>query len=133
MKYSNYIGVVAALALIACCFVPWVYIAPIKTTITGVSAENTNFGRPGILHIFFAAISIALFLLPRVWAKRANLFVATFNLAWSVRNFLIITHCELGECPEKKMGIYALLILSFLLEIMALLPKIELKEDISVD
>jgi hypothetical protein len=56
------------------------------------------------------------------------LFVATFNVAWSVRNFLLVSHCEMGDCPVKKVGIYAVMFFSFVMLVMALLPKVELKE-----
>jgi len=108
---------------------PWVYIGYIKTTITGLSAPHTNFGRPGMMHILLAAFSIILFFIKEVWAVRTNLFIVTFNFAWSIRNFLLITQCELGECPEKKLGIYAILLLSFIILIMGLLPKITLKNE----
>lgn len=128
MKYSNYIGVAAALALIAFCFAPWVYIGYIKTIITGFNTGNTNFGRPGAMHIMLAVFSIILFLVPKVWAARANLFVVAFNFAWSLRNFLLITQCEYGECPEKRFGIYAVVLLSFIILLMGFLPKVTLKD-----
>src|SRR4051812_41735753 len=114
MKYTNYIGAILSIALIAFCFAPWVYIESIQTTITGVNTGVTNYGRPGIIHIFLSVLSIILFLVPRVWAKRANIFVTAFNFAWSIRNFLLVTQCQMGECPEKKPGIYAVFILSFI-------------------
>lgn len=122
MKYSNYIGVIAAAAIVTVCFMPWVYIPSIKTTITGMSADKTNFGRPGLMNIILGITAVVLFIIPRIWAKRINLFIGIFNLAWSVRNFLLITQCELGECPEKKSGIYLLLLLSAVLLLMTFLP-----------
>lgn len=129
MKYTNYLGAMAAVALIVCCFVPWVYIESINTTITGLQAQKTNFGRPGALHIVFAVLAIIFYLVPKVWAKRANLFATTFNFAWAIRNFLLITQCELGECPQKKSGIYAIVFFAFIMLMMAMLPKVKLKED----
>lgn len=130
MKYSSHIGFLATVALIAVCFAPWVYIQSINTTITGVSAEHTNFGRPGLLHIFFSGIALVMFLVNKIWAKSVNIFICSLNVAWAIRNFLSITHCELGECPVKKAGIYALLAISLVMLIMATLPKIKLpKED----
>lgn len=128
MKYSNYIGVIASIVLIGCCFVPWVYIDSIKTTITGLRAEHTGFGKPGLLHIIFSIISIILFLIPAIWTKRTNLFIGAFNFAWSIRNFLLMTHCELGECPHKLLGIYAIIPAAALLLVMTLLPDIKLKD-----
>ena len=128
MKYSNYIGVIAAVALIAFCFMPWVYIESIKTTLTGLETGRTNFGRPGLIHIVLAGLSIIFFLTPKAWAKRANLFVVSLNFAWSIRNFFFITQCELGECPQKKAGIYAVIFLSLLIFLMGLLPKMTIKD-----
>lgn len=127
MKYSNYIGVAAALALIATCFLPWVYISSIHATITGLDSRLTNYGKPGIIHIVLCVFSIILFLTPKVWAKRTNVIVSSLNFVWAIRNFLVITLCQMGECPEKKPGIYAVIILSFLIMIMAMLPKMEVR------
>lgn len=131
MKYSNYIGVLVALALIASCYVPWVYIESINTTVTGLKAEHTNFGRPGLIHVFMSAIAILLFIIHKIWAKRLNVFIGALNFAWAIRNFLVVTRCELGECPVKKMGIYAVLVLSFFMLLMSMLPKMKVinKED----
>lgn len=128
MKYSNYFGSAAAVAIIAFCFLPWVYIVSIKTIVTGLNTGVTGFGKPGIIHIFFCAITIILFAIHKIWAIRANLFVVTLNFTWSIRNFLIVTICQMGECPEKRSGIYAIVILSFILFVMGLLPKMEVKD-----
>jgi hypothetical protein len=128
MKYSNYVGVLAAIILIGCCFLPWVYIDSIKTTITGLQTEPTRYGKPGILHIAFSLLAIVFFLIPALWAKRTNLFIGAFNFAWGIRNFLIISHCEFGECPQKRFGIYAILLLSVIIAIMTTIPKMKLKD-----
>ena len=117
-----------AVALIAVCFMPWVYIASIKTTITGLTNNSINFGRPGAIHVILCVFSIIPFLLNKVWAKRTNLFVVTFNFAWSIRNFIVLTQCEMGECPEKKPGIYAIVILSFIMLLMGFLPKMDVED-----
>jgi hypothetical protein len=104
-----------------------VYIDAIQSVITGVKADHTSFGKPGMLHIVFSVFSIVFFLVPAVWAKRTNLFIGAFNFAWSVRNFLVVTQCEVGECPHKLLGIYAIVIVSVVLLVMTLLPDIQLK------
>lgn len=129
MKYSNYIGCLSAILLMACCFIPWVYIDSIKTTITGLHTEPTRFGKPGLLHIVFSSLAIVFFLIPATWAKSVNLFIVTFNFAWSIRNFLLIPQCELGECPQRQLGIYAIILFSVVILVMAMLPKVKLKED----
>ncbi len=129
MKYSNTIGAIATLAMAAFCFLPWVYIEPIHSTLTGFATRGTNFGTPGIVHVLFAAIGIVLFLVNKVWAKRANVFFCTLHFAWALRNFILFTRCELGECPEKKAGIYAIVFFSLVMMVMSLLPKLEVKQN----
>jgi hypothetical protein len=128
MKYSNYIGVFIAVALIVVCFIPWVYIEAIPTTITGINADKTNFGRPGLMNIVLSTLAIILFILPKIWAKRTNIFVGSINLAWSMRNFLIVTQCELGDCPQKQLGIYLLPVLATALLLMTFIPPDPLKK-----
>lgn len=127
MKYSQLIGIVAGLALIAACFFPWTFIESRQIWVTGMSAPETNFGRPGLMNIYVTAASIILFAIPRIWAKRANVFFTMFNLAWSIRNFIIVSGCLMGECPVKKPALYVLVALSVIMLAMALLPKLEVK------
>jgi hypothetical protein len=123
MRYSNFIGASASILLILSCFIPWVYISVIQTTITGFSAEHTNFGHPGLMHVLLSSFAILLFLLKNIGAKRVNVFVGALNFSWALRNYLLVTNCELGECPEKRFGIYAIVILSFIMLIMSLMPQ----------
>ena len=97
--------------------------------ITGVNAEGTGFGRPGLMNIFLGAVCLILFSVPKIWAKLINVFDGAINLAWSVRNYLLVTTCYLGDCPEKKPGIYLLLFASVTILVMTLLPKIPLPRD----
>jgi hypothetical protein len=127
MRYSNYLGVIACIILIIACFFPWAYIASIQTTLTGFDTPKTSFGKPGLLHTIVASISIVLFLLPAIWAKRTNVFLGAFNLAWAIRNFILLSQCELGECPEKKMGIFVALSASIALFILTLMPRVNIK------
>lgn len=127
MKYSNYIGAFSSILLIISCYFPWVYIQNIQTTITGFHAPHTNFGQPGLMHVILATITIPLFLLKNLVVKRFNVFVCAFNFSWSMRNFFLITHCELGECPEKQYGIFLIVFFSFSMLLMSLLPKGEMK------
>lgn len=128
MKYSQQIGIVAALALVAVCYMPWAYIAVRDIAISGMHAAGTGYGKPGMLNMILALCSVCFFLLPKVWAKRANVFVAAVGIAWSVRNYLIVTACYAGDCPEKKPGIYLLLLLAVVVQVMSFFPKMDIKE-----
>ena len=76
------------------------------------------------LYIFFTVIAFILFLIPKLWAKRMNLFIAALNLAWTIRNFFVVSSCFAGECPQKQFGLFAVIVLSVGVLAMAMLPKI---------
>ena len=123
MRYSNFIGLAASVGLIVTCFFPWVYIPSIQTTISGFYADHTNFGKPGLMHVILSAVALLLFSLKKIGAIRFNILLCAFNFAWSLRNILMLTRCELGECPESRPGIYIIVLFSFVMLIMSLLPK----------
>ncbi len=128
MKKSQTIGIVAAIATMAVCFLPWVYISSKQITVTGFQAIGTDFGKPGLFNMVMSIIMVVLFAIPTLWAKRTNLFVGSLNIAWSFRNFILLTTCMMGECPEKKPGLYLLLFLAVSLLLMTLLPSIPVKQ-----
>lgn len=128
MRYSNQLSIVVALLLIAVCFAPWVYIPPIDTTITGWNAGKTNLGKPGLMNIVFGTLTVILTLLPNIWAKRVNVFICSFNFSWAIRNYLLTTQCEMGECPEKKYGIYVLLTLAAILLLLSFFPRFKVQK-----
>jgi hypothetical protein len=55
MKHSQTIGIIAVLILAILCFMPWSYIASRQLVISGMHAEGTNFGKPGLFHLILAA------------------------------------------------------------------------------
>ncbi len=125
MKNTNIAYIVCTLLVVACCFVPWVYIPSINSNVTGMNAAVVNYGRPGIMQIVFSSLSLMLFLLPSIWAKRINVFVCAFNFSWAIRNYLVVTQCEMGECPEKKWGIFAILLLTLTMLIFSFFPQMK--------
>jgi hypothetical protein len=128
MKFSKWVGVVMALLVIGSCFLPWVYIEPINSTISGVDAPNTNFGKPGLMNIIVSVLAICFFLVQRIWAKRTNIFVCAFNLAWTARNFIIIPACAAGDCPTKKIGLFLVVLFSIFMMVAALFPDMKIEE-----
>ena len=91
---------------------PWVTIESKQLTINGFDTTGTNFGQPGLVHFVVAAFYILLLLLNKTWSKRTAFFICAINVAWSVRNFLIISACYAGDCPKKHVALYLLLIAS---------------------
>ena len=115
--------------LVIAAYQPWVWVASKNITISGMHATGTNFGRPALLNLIVSGFAGICFIMNSVMAKRANLFFCAFNLAWTVRNFIIVSICRAGECPEKKLGLYMLLAASVIMMIAALLPDLKLKEE----
>ena len=128
MKYSQLLGLLACIAQIYVCFVPWSFVAEKNIIISGMNAAVADFGKPGLFNIIFCVLMSAGFTLPVLWAKRTNVIIAAINIAWTIRNYLLVTGCHLGECPESRAGIYLLLCLSVFILIMTFLPPIKVQQ-----
>ncbi|MDX2047547.1 MAG: hypothetical protein SFU87_12225, partial [Chitinophagaceae bacterium] len=130
-KYSKWAGLLATLFLVVSCFLPWTYHADIDKVFTGFFSEKNVYGKPGKFLVFTAALIAAGFIIPRVWAKRTNLFVSAISFAYALKSFFIYASCYRGYCPEKKLGIWLMLTCSFVMMVMAVFPdlKIKKKED----
>ena len=125
MKLHPLVGYVAGLLLLVACFLPWVTIESRGVVVSGMDAGGTSFGKPGSGHLFFLFFYFLFLIVPRVWAKRANLVVVALNAAWCLRNFLIIGTCSGGICPERSFGFYLLLIASLLMLVAALFTEMK--------
>lgn len=128
MKNSQWIGIAAALLLIGACFLPWAYFPDLQKDFTGFFSEKNTYGRPGKIFIFLGTIAITLFLIPKIWAKRTNIFVGAITIAFGIKCFLLFTACYKGICPDKKLGIFLVLIASAIMTLAAILPDIKLKD-----
>ncbi len=126
MKHSQTIGFIAVVLTLLVCFMPWVVIESKDITISGFKATGTKFGRPGMFLVYMGSIAAVLFLTPKIWAKRINVFLTAMFFAWAVRNYIILTTCDGGECPKKQVGLFLLLAFSAITMIMSFLPKIAL-------
>jgi len=125
MKYSQLIGCIAVVILIAVGYLPWSYIPEKNIMITGMSAPNTVYGKPALMHIVLGVILIFLFIIPKIWAKRANIIISAINLAWSVRNYILLSTCYMGECPQRKSGLFISFFLCIIILIMTFIPDIK--------
>ena len=84
MKFSQWIGIAAALLLAAACFMPWAYFPDLGKEFTGFFSEQNRYGRPGKLLTFFSAVMIVMFVIPKVWAKRTNMIIAGITVAFVI-------------------------------------------------
>ncbi len=126
MKHSQTIGILLCLALLYCTTQPLVIIESQHLVITGWKAAGTNFGQPGKFILYFGSLSLVLFALPYIWAKRFNMALAALLIAWTFRNFMVLSTCQMGECPQVQWSLYACIVISFGILIMTFLPKINI-------
>jgi hypothetical protein len=128
MKYSNYIGILAGVIMLAVAFMPWVYIPSVQATITGFGSEtNKLFGKPALMNAYLMVPVTIFFLLPVTWAKRINPFLGAINFAWALRNLFLLSTCRNGECPEKTWWLYVYVLAAFVVLVMTVLPDMKVK------
>ena len=125
----KWIGLVAVILLVVSCFLPWVIIISKNIVVSGVDSTGTNFGKPGYTHFVLSFFFIIFHFIPKLWAKRVNLLIVALNIAWAIRNFFIISMCREGECPEKQIGLWLVMLASALMLVAALFPDVRLKEE----
>lgn len=108
MNKSSIIGAIATIIVIISAFLPWISIHVDGQTLvfTGLNTKGSSFGEPGKLGIVMSVIVLILFLIRKDWAARINLFTSAFLAAWYFRNMLIFSRCEMGICPEQKIGLF---------------------------
>ena len=128
MKKSQWIGIAGALLVIGACFLPWGYYPDLQKEFTGFFSEKNIYGRPGKVLIFFEVIGIFLFLIPRVWAKRANILVSGLAFGFGVKSYVLYTACYRGTCPERRVGIFLVLGGALVVLVASLLPDLVVKE-----
>lgn len=129
MRYSQWIGVLAAAALMLSGFLNWTWYPDIKKYFTGFFTENNMYGKPAKALIFFAIIAVIFYLLPKVWAKRWNLLVCVIILAFAIRSFIVFSQCYRGICPERQPGIWLMLGSAVVMMLCALLPDLSVTQD----
>jgi hypothetical protein len=128
MKFSQWIGILAAIVLIISGFMNWTWYPDIHKYFTGFVSENNIYGKPGKIFIYFSSVAILFFAIPRIWAKRWNVFICTLIVAFAIRSFILYTSCYSGVCPVKQPGIWIMLASAGVILLCALLPDLKLKD-----
>jgi hypothetical protein len=127
LKLATYFGIAAALLLIISCFIPWAYYPDLQQYFTGFYSKGNNYGKPGKTFIFLSIVSIIFFLIPALWAKRANQFTAVLIFAYALKTYLLFAACYLGICPQIKIGLYGMLAFSLITLVCSLLSRAPIK------
>lgn len=129
MKYSQWIGIAAAIILVIACFLPWTYHPDLNKNFTGFFSESNIYGKPGNVFIVLSAIAIIFFIIQRIWSKRWNILFCAIVLAYAIKSFIVFSGCYRGICPDKKAGLWIMLLSSIVMLLMTLFPDIKLKDE----
>jgi hypothetical protein len=133
-KILSWLGMAACVILVISCFLPWGYYADPQITdeaartFTGFFSFKQQYGRPGNSLILFATIILVFMILPKVWAKRTNLFLSAFTLAYAIKTYILYTSCYNAYCPEKRAGIFIMLFATIVMLIASVFPNMKLPE-----
>ncbi len=127
MKYSNIIGLAAGVLLIISCFLPWTFHPDLQEYFTGFYSRENYYGKPGKFFLMLTIPAITFFILPRIWAKRANLMVVGLIVAYAAKNLIVFTSCYNGICPVKQVGIYLMLFSVSIMMVAVVSPAMKLK------
>ena len=134
-KIMYRVGLGACILLVISCFMPWGYYADVhipteaQKTFTGFVTYQNQYGRPGKLLTLIAVVSFVFMLLPKIWAKRANLFIAALGVGYAIKTYILYTSCYNAYCPEKRAGIFIMIACTVIILIASAFPDIKLPEE----
>ncbi len=128
-KILHCVGLIACITLIITCFIPWTYYADIQKTFTGFYSYQNEYGKPGMFLLPLATIIFIFMLLPKIWAKRTNLFLGAVVLSYAVKTYLLFTSCYNMYCPEKRIGIYLMMLSAIAIMLVAVFPYMKMKDE----
>lgn len=130
MRYLSIIGGGAAVLLIAACFMPWTYHADLNKTFTGFFSENQYYGKPGKFLIFFSLCYLIPLFLNKTWSVRVMLFASAIALSYAIKSYILFASCYNTYCPDKKIGLYLILLTPVIMLAIAILMSIRpVRED----
>lgn len=129
LKFLHWLGIAACIALIVSCFLPWGYYGDINQTFTGFYSYQNQYGRPGKFLLPMGTLILVFMLLPKVWAKRANLFIAALTLAYAVKNYILFGSCYNNYCPQRLFGIYLVLTAASVMLLAVVFPSMKFKKE----
>ena len=121
-------GIIACIILLLSCFMPWAFYADIHETFTGFYSFQNQYGKPGKFLSVMALIAFALMMLPKIWAKRTNLFVCALAVGYAIKTYILFTSCYNAYCPEKKAGIFIMLLSTIIMLISSAFPDLKINK-----
>ncbi len=108
---------------------PWTFHADLGKDFTGFFSEQNKYGKPGKFLIIIAAAIGVFMVLPKLWAKRTNLFLGALLIAYAIKSYILYTSCYMAYCPEKKAGVFLMLFSSLMIFIATVFPNMQLRKE----
>lgn len=126
VKILHWLGITACLTLIVSCFLPWTFHADINQYFTGFYSIQNYYGKPGKFLVLAAVLIMIFMIVPRVWAKRINLFLSALVFAYAISKFNSFASCYNNYCPQKMYGLYLMLAATTIMLIAAGFPNMKI-------
>ncbi len=126
VKYLNWLGILAGILLLISCAMPWAFYADVNESFTGFYSHANIYGKPGKLLSILAIIAIVFMFLPKVWAKRTNLFICALAVGYAIKSYILYTSCYNAYCPQKLPWVFVMLIATIVMQIAAIFPDVKL-------
>lgn len=129
VKLLHWLGILAAVLLMISCVLPWTFHADVHESFTGFYSHANIYGKPGKLLCILGGTAFILMWLPKIWAKRTNLFVCALAVGYAIKSYILYTSCYNAYCPQKLPGIFIMLFATIVMQIAAILPDVQLPTD----
>ena len=126
VKILHWLGIAACLTLIISCFLPWTFHADVNEYFTGFYSYKNYYGKPGKFLVFFGVIILVFMILPKVWAKRTNLFLSAFLVAYAISRLIAFGSCYNNYCPQKLFGLYLMVGSTVVMLVASVFPELKI-------
>jgi hypothetical protein len=122
-NYSRWISLGALALLALACTLPWAYYPDLGKHFTGFFSEQNRYGKPAYLLLTLGTLSTLMAFLMSTSAKFTGLLAAGLNFAYAIKTIFSFGMCYLAICPEKKLGIWLMLLSAALLLVASMFPR----------
>jgi hypothetical protein len=114
---------------------PWAYFNDpsitneAERTFTGIYTYKNYYGKPGKFLVFFAGLSLFLKIMPKIWAKRIDLFLCAIAMAYGLKSFFEYKGVYgAGMVPQLQTGLFLMLGSLLIMMAAAIFPDFRIVE-----
>jgi hypothetical protein len=120
--------------LIVACFMPWAYYndptitTEAQRTFSGFYSYQNYYGKPGKFLVFFGSLSLLLKIIPKIWAKRIDLFLCAIAMAYGLKCFFEYRGVYGGVVPVVYPWLYIMNLSLLVMMAAAIFPDLKIIE-----